>query len=64
MKSTRKAGMAIDPVTFRPALAGLSGGLSGPAIRPVAVRCVWTVREALPDVPIIGCGVCTSLGLR
>ena len=49
-------GMAIDPVTFRPALAGLAGGLSGPAIRPVAVRCVWAVREALPDVPIIGCG--------
>ncbi len=49
-------GMAIDPATFRPVLAGLSGGLSGPAIRPVAVRCVWAVREALPDVPIIGCG--------
>src|SRR5579862_7509591 len=49
-------GMAIDPVTFRPALAGLSGGLSGPAVRPVAVRCVWQVREALPDVPIIGAG--------
>ena len=49
-------GMAIDPVTFRPALAGLSGGLSGPAIRPIAVRCVWAVSEALPDVPIIGCG--------
>jgi dihydroorotate dehydrogenase (NAD+) catalytic subunit len=49
-------GMAIDPVTFRPALAGLAGGLSGPAVRPIAVRCVWTVREALPDVPLIGCG--------
>ena len=49
-------GMAIDPVTFRPALAGLAGGLSGPAIRPVAVRCVWLVHEVLPDVPIIGCG--------
>jgi dihydroorotate dehydrogenase (NAD+) catalytic subunit len=49
-------GMAIDPVTFRPALAGLAGGLSGPAVRPIAVRCVWMVREALPDVPIIGCG--------
>ena len=47
-------GMAIDPVTVRPALAGLAGGLSGPAIRPIAVRCVWQVREALPDVPIIG----------
>jgi dihydroorotate dehydrogenase (NAD+) catalytic subunit len=49
-------GMAIDPVSLRPALAGLAGGLSGPAIRPVAVRCVWQVREALPDVPIIGTG--------
>ena len=38
------------------ALAGLVGGLSGPAIRPIAVRCVWAVREALPDVPIIGGG--------
>jgi dihydroorotate dehydrogenase (NAD+) catalytic subunit len=49
-------GMTIDPVTFRPALAGLVGGLSGPAIRPIAVRCVWAVREALPDVPVIGGG--------
>jgi len=48
--------MAIDPVSLRPALAGPAGGLSGPAIRPVAVRCVWQVREALPDVPIIGTG--------
>src|ERR1700727_1649443 len=49
-------GMAIDPVTFRPALAGLSGGLSGPAIRPIAVRCVWAGREGLADVPLLGCG--------
>jgi dihydroorotate dehydrogenase (NAD+) catalytic subunit len=49
-------GMAIDPGSMRPALAGTFGGLSGPAIRPVAVRCVWQVREALPDVPIIGTG--------
>jgi dihydroorotate dehydrogenase (NAD+) catalytic subunit len=49
-------GMAIDPVTMRPLLAGQTGGLSGPAIRPVAVRCIWQVREALPDVPIIGMG--------
>jgi len=49
-------GMAIDTETMRPVLAGLTGGLSGPAIRPVAVRCVWQVREALPDVPIIGMG--------
>jgi dihydroorotate dehydrogenase (NAD+) catalytic subunit len=49
-------GMAIDPVTFSPALAGASGGVSGPAIRPVAVRCVWQVRESFPDMPIIGAG--------
>jgi dihydroorotate dehydrogenase (NAD+) catalytic subunit len=49
-------GMAIDPETMRPVLAGTYGGLSGPAIRPVAVRCVWQVREALPDVPVIGTG--------
>ncbi len=49
-------GMAIDTMTMRPALAGLFGGLSGPAIRPLAVRCVWQVREALPDVPVIGTG--------
>jgi dihydroorotate dehydrogenase (NAD+) catalytic subunit len=49
-------GMAIDPARLRPALAGAYGGLSGPAIRPVAVRCVWQVREAFPDVPIIGTG--------
>jgi dihydroorotate dehydrogenase (NAD+) catalytic subunit len=49
-------GMAIDTHTMRPVLAGLTGGLSGPAIRPVAVRCIWQVSEALPDVPIIGMG--------
>jgi dihydroorotate dehydrogenase (NAD+) catalytic subunit len=49
-------GMAIDVDAMRPVLAGTSGGLSGPAIRPVAVRCIWQVREALPDVPIIGMG--------
>jgi dihydroorotate dehydrogenase (NAD+) catalytic subunit len=49
-------GMTIDPERLRPALAGTYGGLSGPAVRPVAVRCVWQVREAFPDVPIIGTG--------
>lgn len=49
-------GMAIDTDTMRPVLAGGSGGLSGPAIRPVAVRCIWQVHEALPEVPIIGMG--------
>ena len=49
-------GMVIDTTTLRPALGGVTGGLSGPAIRPVAVRCVWQIRQALPDVPILGMG--------
>src|ERR1700678_175989 len=49
-------GMSIDTVRMRPVLAGVFGGLSGPAIRPVAVRCVWQVHEAFPDLPIIGTG--------
>jgi dihydroorotate dehydrogenase (NAD+) catalytic subunit len=49
-------GMTIDVDTMSPSLAGTTGGLSGPAIRPVAVRCIWQVRAALPDVPIIGMG--------
>jgi dihydroorotate dehydrogenase (NAD+) catalytic subunit len=49
-------GMVIDTDTMRPALAGVTGGLSGPAIRPVAVRCVYQVRAALPDIPILGMG--------
>ena len=49
-------GMVIDTTTMRPALAGVTGGLSGPAIKPVAVRCVWQVHAALPDVPILGMG--------
>jgi dihydroorotate dehydrogenase (NAD+) catalytic subunit len=49
-------GMVINPDTMRPHLAGITGGLSGPAIRPVAVRCVWQIRQAFPDLPIIGMG--------
>jgi dihydroorotate dehydrogenase (NAD+) catalytic subunit len=49
-------GMVIDPATMRPVLAGVTGGLSGPAIRPLALRCVWQVHEALPDVPLFGIG--------
>jgi dihydroorotate dehydrogenase (NAD+) catalytic subunit len=49
-------GMVIDTDTMRPALGGVTGGLSGPAIRPVAVRCVWQIRQALPEVPILGMG--------
>jgi dihydroorotate dehydrogenase (NAD+) catalytic subunit len=49
-------GLTIDPGTLRPVLGGLTGGLSGPAIRPVAVRCVWQVHQAMPEVPIVGVG--------
>lgn len=49
-------GMAIDVETFRPKLGAVTGGLSGPAIRAVAVRAVYQVSQALPQVPIIGMG--------
>jgi dihydroorotate dehydrogenase (NAD+) catalytic subunit len=49
-------GMVIDTDTLAPALGGITGGLSGPAIRPVAVRCVWQVHQAFPRHPIIGMG--------
>ncbi len=53
-------GMAIDVEAGRPALGNITGGLSGPAIRPVAVRAVWQVAQAV-DVPIIGMGgICTG----
>jgi dihydroorotate dehydrogenase (NAD+) catalytic subunit len=48
-------GMSIDTRTFRPTLARGVGGLSGPAVRPVAVRMVWQVAHAV-DVPVIGMG--------
>jgi dihydroorotate dehydrogenase (NAD+) catalytic subunit len=48
-------GMAIDVERRRPVLANVTGGLSGPAVRPVAVRCVWQVYRAV-RLPIIGMG--------
>jgi len=47
--------MAIDIETFRPILANRIGGLSGVAIKPIAVRCVYEIYEAV-EAPIIGCG--------
>jgi dihydroorotate dehydrogenase (NAD+) catalytic subunit len=52
--NTLKA-MAIDTETTLPILSNVKGGLSGPAIKPVALRCVYDVAEAF-EVPIIGCG--------
>jgi dihydroorotate dehydrogenase (NAD+) catalytic subunit len=47
--------MAIDVETGRPILSNRIGGLSGSAVKPIAVRCVYEIFEAI-DVPIIGCG--------
>jgi dihydroorotate dehydrogenase (NAD+) catalytic subunit len=52
-------GMAIDLKTRRPSLANATGGLSGPAIKPVALRMVWQVSRAV-KLPIIGIGGITS----
>ncbi|MBR7742130.1 dihydroorotate dehydrogenase [Phycicoccus sp. BSK3Z-2] len=54
-------GIVIDTDLLRPQLAGVTGGLSGPAVRPVAVRAVWQVVAAmregrLPTAPVIGVG--------
>lgn len=49
-------GLALDPETRRPRLGGRGGGLSGPAIHPVAVRAVYDVHAALPELPIVGVG--------
>lgn len=49
-------GMAIDVESGRPMVSGPFGGLSGPAIKPVAVRAVYECHQAFPSVPIIGMG--------
>lgn len=48
-------GMAVDLQSRKPILANITGGLSGPAIKPVALRMVWQVAAAV-DVPVIGIG--------
>jgi dihydroorotate dehydrogenase (NAD+) catalytic subunit len=48
-------GMAVDVEKMRPMLANLTGGLSGPAIRPLAVRLVYQVSQAV-DIPVVGIG--------
>lgn len=47
--------MAIDVNMRRPILSNVTGGLSGPAMKPIALRCVWDVVQAV-DIPVIGCG--------
>ena len=48
-------GMAVDIETRRPKLANITGGLSGPAIKPVALRMVWQVAQTV-NIPVIGIG--------
>jgi dihydroorotate dehydrogenase (NAD+) catalytic subunit len=49
-------GMVINLETMKPHLGGKTGGLSGPAIRPIAVRAIFQVHAAFPHVPILGMG--------
>jgi dihydroorotate dehydrogenase (NAD+) catalytic subunit len=49
-------GLLVNAETRRPALGGGGGGLSGPAIKPVALRAVYDVTRALPGIPVIGTG--------
>jgi len=48
-------GMAIDTETWKPRLSNITGGLSGPAIKPIAVRMVWEASRAV-GIPVIGVG--------
>ncbi len=48
--------IAVDSRNWKPRIATVTGGLSGPAVKPVALRMVWQVRRALPKTPIIGLG--------
>ncbi|MDE6248225.1 MAG: dihydroorotate dehydrogenase, partial [Paramuribaculum sp.] len=48
-------GMAIDVEKQRPCLSTITGGLSGPAVRPVAVRMVWQTAKAV-NIPVVGLG--------
>jgi dihydroorotate dehydrogenase (NAD+) catalytic subunit len=48
--------IAVDSRSWKPRITTVTGGLSGPAVKPVALRMVWQVRRALPKTPIIGLG--------
>jgi len=54
-------GLAVDWRRRRPILGAGTGGLSGPAIKPLALRCVWQVSQGVPGLPIIGVGGIASL---
>lgn len=53
-------GMAIDVKTRKPKLSTITGGLSGPAVKPIAVRMVWQVAQAV-SIPVVGLGGIASV---
>lgn len=53
-------GLAIDIESRRPVLRRGVGGYSGPPLRAIALRCVWEVNRAMPELPIVGCGGVSS----
>ncbi|MEN8234157.1 MAG: dihydroorotate dehydrogenase [Actinomycetota bacterium] len=53
-------GAGFDIETRRPKLSGVVGGYSGEPLKPIALRCVWEVAQAMPDFPIVGCGGVTT----
>jgi len=53
------SGMAVDLERRRPRLANVIGGLSGPAVKPVALRCVWQASNAV-SIPVVGIGGITT----
>ena len=57
--TTKKAGMKIDIETGKPILGNKTGGMSGPALKPIAIRCVYEVYESV-KIPIIGMGGITT----
>jgi dihydroorotate dehydrogenase (NAD+) catalytic subunit len=53
-------GMAVDWRRRTPCIGGVTGGLSGPAVKPVALRMVWEIASALPKIPLLGIGGISS----
>ena len=49
-------GLAVDAESWKPRIGTVTGGLSGPAIKPVALRMVWQVHRAFPKIPLVGIG--------
>jgi dihydroorotate dehydrogenase (NAD+) catalytic subunit len=49
-------GLVLDPATLRPTLGSGPGSLSGPAVHAVALRCLWEVHSALPEIHLVGSG--------